>query len=160
MQWDESDLVIKPARRIHFQLYDVAKGTDVGEHTIYISYGWETVKLERAGVMGRRSGRVRKVPHPPIEEGPKLPVEPDVGEKVFSGPWNPRFGDGAARFKGNPFGAQMVDDEIKDLKWEDCGGRHRGFASRRIGGRSHAGPLSNPCHNFVLPDDGKTYPNE
>ena len=76
MKWNERNLVIKPVRRFHLQLYNVAKGTDVGELTIHVSPGWETPKPERAGVTGGRSRRVRKAPHPPTEEGTGPPPIP------------------------------------------------------------------------------------
>ena len=49
----------------------------------------------------------------------------DAGEKVPSGPWNPRFGDEATRFECGWFITQPPDDGVEDLRWD--GTRHRDF---------------------------------
>ena len=59
-------------------------------------------------------------------------VELHVGEKVFSRPRNPQFGDEAARFERVWFIVEMVDDEIENF-WGE-GARHIGFWQGATGG--------------------------
>ena len=77
-----------------------------------------------ARVMSRGVGRVREGLHPRSDSG-VAPVESDVGEKVFSGPWNPRSGDEATCFECGRVVVQVLDDEVEDLWWE--GAQHGGF---------------------------------
>ena len=65
----------------------------------------------------RRVRRIREGVVPRLESAGG--IEPDIGENIFSGARNPRFGDETALFECLPFVVQEVEDVIEDFSWED-----------------------------------------
>jgi len=86
-------------------------------------------------VVGGRVQWVWKGLHPRSNDGTVL-TELDTGEKVLSGPRNPRFGDDPTGFECCWFAVQVVDDEVEDL-WREGAG-HRGLHQDCLDARSRS----------------------
>ena len=106
MQLDEGDLTQREEIQLRAQIFNTVKTADPGTHTqICERTGMNAFQGKCGYVVSGRVGRIWKHPLPRLDHGAVCRVEPDVSEKVFSGPGDPRFGDETTCFERDPFGA-------------------------------------------------------
>ena len=132
----------------YYQLHDVGKGFNaVARIRGRSGEDLEGSQPEDARVTSGRGGGIRKCLHPRFDT--EFCPEIDLEEKLSPGAWDPRFGYQAACLERSLFIAQMIDDEIENVWWEDWGerGRHRyrrGFSPRQF----DAGSAQLLCPDF------------